>query len=60
MRMAESFRATDARIGKRPILFEMEPLEAVDIDTPEDWRHAEILASAGFAKSVGGAESSTS
>ena len=40
----ESFAATDARIGRRPILFEMEKTEAIDIDTPEDWMLAEAVA----------------
>ena len=37
----ESFHATKARIGQRPILFEMPRMEAIDIDTPEDWALAE-------------------
>lgn len=41
---AESFASTDARIGKKPILFEMGKMEAVDIDTPEDWLLAEACA----------------
>lgn len=51
---AESFRATSARIGRRPILFPTPKAEALDIDTPEDWNFAErfalgakIVASAG-------------
>ena len=39
-----SFAATDARIGRKPILFEMEKTEAIDIDTPEDWTLAEAVA----------------
>ena len=39
-----SFAATDARIGRRPILHEMDKMEAVDIDTPEDWALAEAVA----------------
>lgn len=42
---AESFAATDARIGRKPILFEMGRMEAIDIDTPEDWALAEAVAS---------------
>ena len=40
----ESFEATDARIGKKPILFEMNKMEAADIDTPEDWALTEAIA----------------
>lgn len=39
-----SFLETNARIGKKPILFEMQKLEAVDIDTLEDWMMAEAVA----------------
>ncbi len=42
----ESFSATNARIGKNPILFETPPLESSDIDEHEDWRLAEILLNA--------------
>jgi len=41
---AASFASTGARIGKAPILHEMDKLEAVDIDTPEDWTLAEAIA----------------
>lgn len=41
---APSFAATNARIGKKPILHEMDKMEAADIDTPEDWVLAEALA----------------
>lgn len=41
---AASFAAADARIGRKPILFEMSRLEAIDIDTPEDWALAEAVA----------------
>ncbi|WP_435257057.1 acylneuraminate cytidylyltransferase family protein [Thioclava sp. FR2] len=40
----ESFAATNARIGKKPILHVMSKAEAVDIDTPEDWALAEAIA----------------
>ncbi|MEL6208722.1 MAG: acylneuraminate cytidylyltransferase family protein [Pseudomonadota bacterium] len=40
---AASFAAAEARIGTQPMLYEMTTLEAVDIDTPEDWRLAEAL-----------------
>ncbi len=39
----DSFQTTRARIGKRPYLFEMDPIEAIDIDTEEDFKMAEIL-----------------
>lgn len=39
-----SFLATDARIGKRAIMFQTPKLESVDIDTPDDWAIAEALA----------------
>lgn len=39
-----SFAKTSARIGSKPILFEMNRLEAVDIDTPEDWEFAVAAA----------------
>ena len=32
-----------ARIGERPILFEMDPAEAFDIDDETDFRMAELL-----------------
>lgn len=41
---AESFAETKARIGKQPMLYEMDKMEAVDIDTPEDWALAEAVA----------------
>lgn len=40
----DSFARTQARIGKRPLMFETPALESVDIDTPEQWRLAEALA----------------
>jgi len=41
----DSFAKTDARIGVKPLLHEMDKMEASDIDTPEDWELAEVLAS---------------
>jgi len=35
--------AGQSRIGLKPQLFEMNKLEAVDIDEPEDWEIAEVL-----------------
>lgn len=40
----DSFARTDARIGQNPILFESPALEAIDIDTPEQWALAEAVA----------------
>lgn len=40
----ESFRRSNARIGVRPVMFEMSRLESVDIDTQEDWDFAEVAA----------------
>lgn len=40
----ESFSRTNARIGVSPFLFETPKLESIDIDEPEDWTHAELLA----------------
>ncbi len=40
----DSFDSSNARIGSKPILFPMSKLEAVDIDTPEDWAIAEAFA----------------
>lgn len=42
---AESFAASNARIGRKPILHVMDKTEAIDIDTPEDWALAEAVAS---------------
>jgi CMP-N-acetylneuraminic acid synthetase len=43
---AESFQSTNARIGKKPILFPMSKKEAVDIDDASDWELAEIIIKA--------------
>jgi CMP-N-acetylneuraminic acid synthetase len=42
-----SFEATNARIGKRPILFETPRSESADIDDQEGWDIAETMAKAG-------------
>lgn len=42
---ATSFACSGARIGRMPIMYEMNKLEAVDIDTYEDWHLAEAIAS---------------
>lgn len=39
-----SFLKTKARIGQKPGVFTTEPLERIDIDTPQDWKLAEYLA----------------
>lgn len=41
----ESFASTKARIGLKPQLFVMNKLEAMDIDTPEDWDLTAAVAS---------------
>lgn len=38
-----SFASTSARIGARPMLLEMDRLEATDIDDPPTWKLAEAL-----------------
>jgi len=43
---ADSFAQTGARIGRRPLLFEMPRLESIDIDDEDDWRLAELVAAA--------------
>lgn len=40
----DSFAATNARIGRKPLLFETPPLESADIDDATGWMHAELLA----------------
>lgn len=40
----ESFRATQARIGKRPMLYEGPRFESIDIDDQEDWDFAVVAA----------------
>jgi len=42
----ESFAATHARIGQRPLLFETPRAESADIDDQEGWDIAETLAKA--------------
>jgi CMP-N-acetylneuraminic acid synthetase len=41
---AQSFASTQARIGSRPMLFEMPRSEALDIDDQESWDMAEAMA----------------
>ena len=40
----DSFATTQARIGRRPILFETPRLESLDIDTQDDWNLVESVA----------------
>lgn len=40
----ESFAATSARIGKRPMMYEGPRFESIDIDDQEDWDFAVIAA----------------
>lgn len=40
----ESFGQTNARIGKKPILFESPKFESIDIDTLADWDFAVVAA----------------
>ena len=41
---AESFAATNARIGKRPLMLEMDKTESIDIDDAQSWDLAEAVA----------------
>lgn len=41
---AASFRASGARIGNKPVMYETPALESVDIDEQADWDLAEALA----------------
>ncbi len=43
----DSFAATNARIGKRPVMFETPRSESADIDDQEGWNIAEMIARAG-------------
>ena len=50
---ASSFAVTDARIGKRPTMFEMARTEGLDIDDAESWALAEAMALYRLAAKVG-------
>jgi CMP-N-acetylneuraminic acid synthetase len=39
-----SFASTNARIGRKPMMFEGPHFESIDIDTPEDWDFAVVAA----------------
>lgn len=40
----ESFASTNARIGRKPMMFEGPAFESIDIDTPDDWDFAVVAA----------------
>ena len=40
----DSFARTNARIGKRPMMYQGPFFESIDIDTPEDWNFAVVAA----------------
>lgn len=40
----ESFAGTNARIGRRPMMYEGPFFESIDIDTPQDWDLAVVAA----------------
>ena len=40
----DSFAKTNARIGKKPMLYEGPQFESIDIDTPQDWDFAVVAA----------------
>lgn len=41
---ADSFASTNARIGKKPMMYEGPYFESIDIDTPDDWDFAVVAA----------------
>lgn len=41
---AKSFSESGARIGLKPIMYETPRFESIDIDTEDDWIHAELIA----------------
>lgn len=40
----ESFAGSNARIGRKPMMYEGPPFESIDIDTPQDWDFAVVAA----------------
>jgi CMP-N-acetylneuraminic acid synthetase len=40
----DSFLSTNARIGRRPMMYESPQFESIDIDTPQDWDFAVVAA----------------
>lgn len=49
---ADSFAATGARIGRRPMLFEIDRLESIDIDDHSGWKLAEAVAAARLVEAL--------
>ena len=47
----EAFAKTNARIGKKPMMFETPKFESIDIDTPDDWDFA--IVAGGYLLSKG-------
>lgn len=47
-----SFAANNHRIGARPVHFPMDPIEAIDIDTEEDFQLAEAVARSGMHRAL--------
>ncbi len=45
-----SFNKTNARIGKKPMLFETDRIESIDIDNLDDWYLAELIAAGMYNK----------
>ncbi|MFG0305499.1 MAG: cytidylyltransferase domain-containing protein [Phycisphaerales bacterium JB040] len=45
-----SFRAAGARIGERPVMVELDPIEAVDLDEERDFALAEAIARSGLVR----------
>jgi CMP-N-acetylneuraminic acid synthetase len=41
---ANSFAKTNARIGRKPMMYEGPAFESIDIDTPQDWDFAVVAA----------------
>ena len=46
----ESFEEAGARIGKRPLMMELDPIEAVDLDEERDFALAEAIARTGLVR----------
>jgi len=40
----DSFASTNARIGKKPMMYESPRFESIDIDDQEDWDFASVAA----------------
>ena len=40
----ESFSRTNARIGEKPMLYQIRRLESIDIDTLDDWEMTQLIA----------------